>query len=216
MVDKKKLSCNIDIITFKVDPMIRFYTNRELSHRLGINLARWKRWSREFLPPDPLGGMQSGYARQYNPDEAFTVFLGGYLVGNLKFTIPEARRILADLQVWLLEHGFYFGMSDSKSDKTRTITSLNRYRISIRAVNSHESRHLGFIYSARGVVAEREREFDGVPVKEQCYVESRFGLTDAEKENTICASSRVIFITELRDTFLNRLQAPDPNDGRMR
>ena len=46
--------------------MIRFYLNRELSDRLGIRLSRWKRWSREFLPPDPLGGLQSGFARQYS------------------------------------------------------------------------------------------------------------------------------------------------------
>jgi hypothetical protein len=45
--------------------MIHYYTNREISQKLEINLARWKRWSRSFLPPDPLGGMQSGYARQY-------------------------------------------------------------------------------------------------------------------------------------------------------
>ena len=68
--------------------MIKFFTNRELSDKLGIKLAKWKRWSREFLPPDPLGGMQSGYARQYNPDQAFTVFLGGHLVADLKFSIP--------------------------------------------------------------------------------------------------------------------------------
>ena len=76
--------------------MIKFFTNRELSERLGIKLAKWKRWSREFLPPDPLGGMQSGYARQYNPDQAFTVFLGGHLVADLKFTIPEANQIIQD------------------------------------------------------------------------------------------------------------------------
>ena len=51
--------------------MIKFYTNKELSRTFSINLAKWKRWSREFLPPDPLGGLQSGYARQYNLDEAF-------------------------------------------------------------------------------------------------------------------------------------------------
>ena len=83
--------------------MIKFYTNQELSRKLNISLARWKRWSREFLPPDPLGGLQSGYARQYNPDEAFAVLLGGYLVGDLKFTIPEARQILHDLHNWLLK-----------------------------------------------------------------------------------------------------------------
>ena len=87
--------------------MIKFYTNRELSEKLGINLAKWKRWSREFLPPDPLGGMQSGYARQFNPDQAFTVFLGGHLVADLKFSIPEANQIIQDLNKWLSEKGFF-------------------------------------------------------------------------------------------------------------
>lgn len=78
--------------------MIRFFTNREMSQKLGIKLSRWKRWSREFLPPDPIGGRQSGLARQYTADEAFTVYLGGHLVAELNLAIPEARRILSDLQ----------------------------------------------------------------------------------------------------------------------
>ena len=85
---------------------INFYTNRQLSRDLGINLAKWKRWSREFLPPDPLGGMQSGYARQYSMKEAFTVHLGGYLVSGLRFSIPEARKILGDLSAWI-ENRFF-------------------------------------------------------------------------------------------------------------
>ena len=88
--------------------MIKYYTNRELSEKLGSKLAKWKRWSREFLPPDPLGGMQSGYARQYMPDEAFTVYLGGHLVAALRFTIPGARQILQDLQTWRSESGINF------------------------------------------------------------------------------------------------------------
>ncbi len=88
--------------------MIRYFTNRALSEKLGHNLAKWKRWSREFLPPDPLGGMQSGYARQYTPDQAFTVCLGGHLVADLHFSVPGARQILKDLQPWQLENGFCF------------------------------------------------------------------------------------------------------------
>ncbi|NNK85983.1 MAG: MerR family transcriptional regulator, partial [Desulfobacterales bacterium] len=90
--------------------MIKFYTNRELSQKLKINLARWKRWSREFLPPDPLGGIQSGYARQYSMDTAFTVYLGGYLVGELKYTIAEAKKILEELKSWLKEKDFYINI----------------------------------------------------------------------------------------------------------
>ncbi len=86
--------------------MIRFFTNRHLAAKLGIKLSRWKRWSREFLPPDPLGGLQSGLARQYTSDQAFTVFLGGYLVADLNFTIPEARRILSDLEPCLNSLGY--------------------------------------------------------------------------------------------------------------
>ena len=91
--------------------MIIFYTNQELSRRFNLKLSRWKRWSREFLLPDPLGGLQSGYARQYNIDQAFTVYLGGYLVAELKFTIPEARLILKDLHHWLVEKRFYLNYS---------------------------------------------------------------------------------------------------------
>lgn len=78
-----------------------FYQNRELAKRFNIPLNRWKRWSREFLPPDPLGGLQSGYARQYRLRDAFIVYLGGFLVSRVGFSIPEARKILQDLNGWL-------------------------------------------------------------------------------------------------------------------
>ena len=84
-----------------------YYNSRYLSHKLQINLAKWKRWVREFLPPDPLGGMQSGVTRQFNTKDAFKVYLGGYLVGTLKFTIPDASIIIADLSPWLKTHGFF-------------------------------------------------------------------------------------------------------------
>ena len=90
--------------------MLRFYTNRELSEKLEINLAKWKRWSREFFPPDPLGGLQSGYARQYSFNDAFKLALGGHLVADLRFTIPEARQILLDLDAWLTNRGYYFDL----------------------------------------------------------------------------------------------------------
>lgn len=88
--------------------MIRYYTNRHLSEAFGVNLARWKRWSREFLPPDPLGGLQSGYARQYSPDEAFRLFIAGYLVSEAGLTIPHARRFLEETEGMLTDCGFRF------------------------------------------------------------------------------------------------------------
>jgi len=88
--------------------MIRYFTARQLADLLEVNLAKWKRWSRHFLPPDPLGGLQSGYTRQYHPDEAFRVRLGGILVGDLKFTLPQATLVLDDLADWMEANGFRF------------------------------------------------------------------------------------------------------------
>jgi hypothetical protein len=86
--------------------MIHYYSNREISEKLEINLARWKRWSRSFLPPDPLGGMQSGYPRQYVFKDLFKVYLGGHLLSHLKLSVPESRQVLMDLSPWLKKNGF--------------------------------------------------------------------------------------------------------------
>jgi hypothetical protein len=87
--------------------MLRYFTSRDCSEKLGINLARWKRWSRAFLAPDPLGGQQSGYARQFSIDQVLTVHLGGMLISELKFSLPEALQILGDLKNWLGASGIY-------------------------------------------------------------------------------------------------------------
>ncbi len=84
-----------------------YFNSKYLSKCLGINLAKWKRWAREFLDPDPLGGFQSGYARQFSNKDAFRVFLGGFLVSEMKFSIPQARQILSDLHHWLTQHHLY-------------------------------------------------------------------------------------------------------------
>lgn len=84
-----------------------YFNSRQLSEKLDINLAKWKRWSREFLSPDPLGGLQSGVARQFSVKEAFKVYLGGFLVSELKLTIPEAQKALKGLTPWLKTNGFF-------------------------------------------------------------------------------------------------------------
>lgn len=108
--------------------MIHYYTNREISEKLEINLARWKRWSRSFLPPDPLGGMQSGYARQYNFKDLFKVFLGGHLLSHLKLSVPDSLQVLADLSPWLKKNGF-FDLNGINGAGTQKVAQSNDYRI---------------------------------------------------------------------------------------
>jgi len=185
--------------------MIKFFTNQELSQKLSIKLARWKRWSREFLPPDPLGGLQSGYARQYNPDQAFTVFLGGYLVADLKFTIPEARLILHDLHSWLAEHAFYFDFTGSAPSTTDDSFTIQYYQISICRSADVDSGDAGFFYYAKGVIADEGIDADGNPVGQMRFIESSIynGKTAAPIHEA--AGYRVLNITILRKRFLSSL-----------
>jgi hypothetical protein len=86
--------------------MIHYFSNREISQKLEINLARWKRWSRSFLPPDPLGGMRSGYARQYLFRDVIKVYLGGHLISHLKMSVPQSATVVNDLLPWLKKNGY--------------------------------------------------------------------------------------------------------------
>ncbi len=108
--------------------MIHYYTNREISEKLEINLARWKRWSRSFLPPDPLGGMQSGYARQYLFKDLFKVYLGGHLLSHLKLSVSDSCHVLADLSPWLKKNGFY-DLNGANGERLNRVGQLNGYRI---------------------------------------------------------------------------------------
>jgi hypothetical protein len=86
--------------------VVIYFKSRYLSECLGIGLAKWKRWVREFLPPDPLSGMQSGYARNLNLKDAFHVYLAGYLVSNMRFSIAQVRQIMSDMEPSLKQQGF--------------------------------------------------------------------------------------------------------------
>ncbi len=184
--------------------MIKYYTNRELSRKLEINLAKWKRWSREFLPPDPLGGMQSGYARQYSPDGAFTVFLGGYLVAYMKFTIPEAKQILKDLHGWLVDNGFYF--LDKGDSKTSDIINKAIYRYIIYIYQNSLSReHLDFCYKIRGIISDSPVDYKGWQVREELYVETTIKPSDKKPPEPETIQVKMLNITGVRNKLSERL-----------
>ena len=182
--------------------MIKFYSNRELSRIFKINLAKWKRWSREFLPPDPLGGLQSGYARQYNMDEAFTVFIGGHLVADLKFTIPESRQILNDLNQWLLDHGFYFDFSGKANSRNRTTPQAQSFQIEILCGKISNSADWRLGYRVKAIVASESIMMGGIPVRQNRYFESTIGVNQPEADFS-ANSWRTINISKLRKSFLN-------------
>ncbi|TES89588.1 MAG: hypothetical protein E3J94_06265 [Desulfobacteraceae bacterium] len=184
--------------------MIKFFTNREVSHRLDINLAKWKRWSREFLPPDPLGGMQSGFARQYSPDGAFKVYFGGHLVADLKFTIPEAKQIVEDLHGWFAEKGFYFDVKGNATLNKGVDQLVKRYIIYIMREKRIDN-NFEFIYNVRGIISNEPANYKGFEITKELYVETSIGL-QPEKVSTIDLNIvKTLNITDVLNNFVVRL-----------
>ncbi len=186
--------------------MIKFYTNRELSQKLGINLAKWKRWSREFLPPDPLGGLQSGYARQFNPNEAFAVYLGGHLVADLKFTIPEAKTVLHDLNEWLGEKGFQFDIKGNAEPKEGVERLVKRYTIFIIQHQGAPEKEFELCCIIRGLISKQPVEHMGFQVMEERYIESFIGAETIDTESIDVDSVKVLSITGILERFIEKLQ----------
>lgn len=155
--------------------MIRFYNSREVARKLDIPLARWKRWSREFLPPDPLGGLRSGYARQYSVAQAFKVYLGGHLVAVEKFSVPDARRILEDLEAWLAEKGFYGGHGRRAAERELE-SRVSGYQVYVFRQKEPGKNTVRFFYRIKGTMEGRTLEQgSGWRIREERYLESFLG-----------------------------------------
>ena len=185
--------------------MIKFFTNRELAGKLDINLAKWKRWSREFLPPDPLGGMQSGYARQYHPDEAFTVYLGGHLVADLKFTIPEAKQIHNDLHGWLEGNGFYFNVNSVAFIPGEQRLPVGRYCILISREQGPGPKPAGFFYTVKGIISKEKARYKGVEVMTETYEETMIGSRKEKSSAIHMDIVNILNITEVLHYFVSCL-----------
>jgi len=184
--------------------MIKYYTNRELSQKLGINLAKWKRWSREFLAPDPLGGMQSGYARQYSVENAFIVYLGGHLVADMKFAVPDAKKILNDLHRWLVDNGFYFIASGGLKHFEGVDNLVKRHIIFISYMELGKTT-IGFYYKIRGIISNKAVDYKGFQVREERFVETIINPQENKKAELNLINIKMLNITELHKKFFVEL-----------
>ncbi len=177
--------------------MAKFYNNRELSEKFGVNLARWKRWSREFLPPDPLAGQQAGYARQYYVNDAFIVFLGGHLVAELGFSIQAARRILTETKEWMKSRGFHFDPRGNRKPRKDIDIYVKSYAIFIRV-----SADCRLTILARGTIGSLDYEYEGFPVTKEIYVDQSIGREiGAGGSGEIAGTNKILLISKLLDQF---------------
>lgn len=186
--------------------MVKFYNNRELSDKFGVNLARWKRWAREFLPPDPLAGQQAGYARQYYVDDVFTVFVGGHLVAELGFSIPEARTILMETREWMKAKGFRFDPRGNRRPRKDVDVHVKSYALFLTL--SADNR---FIIFARGTIGRIDYEYEGFSVTKEIYVDQpivKENGDEAGREEP--GVNKILLISQLLDQFKKTLD-PDGN-----
>jgi len=199
--------------------MVIFYSNRDISERLGIRLTKWKRWSREFLPPDPLGGLRSGYARQYSIDQAFIVFLGGHLVADMHFSIPEAKKIAADLAGWFEKQGPLVDRSGNGSQANSSHpwpkdTAVTIYRRAPKDLHQAQT-DSGFFYVQRTCLADEGFEKGGPRVRRETYREevipSASGAVPGDAGETLeKIDGRILYASQLRNRFVNKLLGTAP------
>ena len=185
--------------------MVKFYTNRELSKNFDIRLSKWKRWSREFLPPDPLGGLQSGYARQYTMDQAFIVFLGGHLVADLHFSIPESKQVLEELGPWINNH------KTERSVKTDE-KAFDDVQVYIFRELSSKSEGMAFAYLERKRLADEPYGQGGPDVRHEVYIEKPIPVSTRSNNLELFDTpekieSRILYISRLYDRFVDQMTA---------
>lgn len=168
-----------------------YFDSKYLSNALDVNTAKWKRWAREFLPVDPLGGYQSGYARQFSHKDAFRVYLGGQLVGMLKFTVPEARQILKGLDSWLKQHGFY-AMPQDRRQPTPDAEHVYIYKLP----NGR------FAFAVRRIVGRRQ---ENAGVQSERYVLTTVGAPTDLLAEAQTAHARVLHINKIHGSFLSAI-----------
>jgi hypothetical protein len=134
------------------------------------------------------------------------VFLGGYLVGDLKFTIPEARQIMHDLQSWLVNRGFYYNFSGTSPSENRTKFIIQHYQIAIYRTTMGDNRDSAFFYLTKGLIAQESIEFNAAPVRQERFIESSINPAKRESPVNAAASHRVLNISNLRRRFLRSLE----------
>ena len=186
--------------------MLKFYLNRELSTRLGIPLSRWKRWSREFLPPDPLGGHQSGYARQYSMKDAFYVYLAGYLVSAMGFSIPEARQILSDLNGWLKKS--IIENYDAVID-TESYSNIGGPRIDLMIIPVNRKTQPAFSYRVRSLIERKPFSEGDSAIWQEQFTEQIIKPGDSLKTGCYPAYTRWVNMSAIVGHFLLQLKSEE-------
>ena len=144
--------------------MGKSFTTKQLSDAFQIPIAKWKRWAREFIGIDPVAGRFGGVSREFNEEQAFHIYLGGILVSELFFSIPEARAILGGLNPWLKERGIWPGTKPKKTGTAWDIVNACKVYI-LREITG------GFDFQLQGMIQHRKIKYQGYSAEQVILIE---------------------------------------------
>ncbi len=177
------------------------FSNRQIAWILGETQTKARRWAKEFLPPDPPRGLRSGRTRQHGLNEAFTVYLGGHLVGKMGYSVLDAKTILGDLTPWMECEGLYPEKTSKYAPKDRGEANAIVVRYDIHIMPTRIP--LGFCYECRAVFREQRTEND--IVKSEYSVDFFFGVGQPADMNPVIDNVRILRISSLLDWFKTML-----------
>jgi hypothetical protein len=152
--------------------------------------------------------MQSGYTRQYSIDDAFKVFLGGHLVSAMKYTIPDARKILHDLQEWLAGVRIYQNSGRDLENITEPVTPVERYIIFIQPQPAVSGQPIDFLYSIRGIIADTTVQHKAILVRQERYIETLIPPQKNERSVSEALGVKVLNLTAVLKQFDECLDIP--------
>jgi hypothetical protein len=81
--------------------------NKEISEKFEIPLTKVRRYSKKFLPADPVAIQHSGKAREHSINDAFKIYLAEHLIVDMGFLTEQAQNIMHELGPWLEHNGFF-------------------------------------------------------------------------------------------------------------
>jgi len=173
------------------------FSNRQIAPVLNETQTKARRWAKEFLPPDPNKGLRSGKTRRHSLNEVFRVYLGGYLVSKMAFSVLEAKTILKDLAVWMEGEGLYPEKTSKYAPKDHGGENLGISKYDIHIMLT--SIPLAFCYECRGLIRE-QRSRNGV-VRSECVVDSFFGAGQPVQMSPVIDHARILPISGLLHRF---------------
>ena len=72
---------------------------------------------------------------------------------------------------------------------------------------------MGFIYTIRGIISEKEVSFRGYPVQQMQFIETVVVSPDVKPTSSDSSAMKLLRITEIYNKFLQQLQAKGDAEG---